>query len=87
MVVAAAPLALIIALAARYRIRTGADAYAGLLETSARMYIPALAAQLGIDHNGPLAEALGVAVTKHLRNVIPPPDLAGYRRKRPWELW
>lgn len=83
----AAPLALIIAIAARYRIRSGADAYAGLIETAARMYIPALATRLGIDHAGPLDRDLGAAVTRHLRNVIPPPDLTDYRRKRWWEFW
>jgi hypothetical protein len=82
----AAPLALIIAASARYRIRAGADAYARLLETAARLHIPALAAQLGIEHTGPLDRDLGAAVTQHLRTTWLAADIAGHRRKRWWQL-
>lgn len=67
----AAPLAFAIAAAARYRIRAGADSYARLLETAARLHLPALAAQLGIAHTGPLDKDLGAAVTRHLETSLP----------------
>jgi len=82
----AAPLAVIIAASARYRIRSGADAYARMVETAARLYIPVLAAQLSIEHAGALDRELGMAVTQHLRTVRPAPDITGHRRKRWWQL-
>lgn len=79
----AALLAVIIAVTARYRIRSSADAYARLVETAARLYIPALAAQLGIEHAGALDRDLGAAVTQHLRTTLPAPDTTRYHPK-PW---
>jgi hypothetical protein len=63
----AAPLALALAATSRHRLRVSADGYARLLETAARLYVPALAGQLGIDHAGPLDRPLGRRVTSHLR--------------------
>jgi hypothetical protein len=83
----AAPLALVIAAAGRYRIRAGADAYARLLETAARLHVPALAAQLGIPHTGPLDQDLGAAITQHLQTTLPSPDIIDQRRERRWTLW
>ncbi len=67
----AAPLALALAAASRHRLRASADAYARLLETAARLYVPALATQLGIDRAGPLDRSLGRRVTSHLRPQPP----------------
>ncbi|MFE3072569.1 hypothetical protein [Streptomyces sp. NPDC059247] len=69
----AAPLALVLALAARHRVRCSVDSYARLLEVAARLHVPALAAQLGIDHTGPLTDDLGARLTHHLRTESPPP--------------
>jgi len=69
----AALLAVIIAATSRYRIRSSMDGYASLVEVAARLYLPALATQLSIDHAGPLDNALGTALTQHLRTVLPPP--------------
>ena len=82
----AAPLAVILAANARYRIRSGADAYARLVETAARLYVPSLATQLGIEHAGKLDRHLGEAVTQHLRTTWPAPDIRGHRRKRWWQV-
>jgi hypothetical protein len=77
----AAPLALIVLAAARYRIRSGADEYGRLLEVAARLHIPALAAALGLDHDGPLNTAMGMAVTRELRTVLPVPDVVDKPRR------
>jgi hypothetical protein len=70
----AAPLTLTLATAARHRVRAGADAYARLLETAARLHTPALAIQLGIiDQIGPLTPELGASLTRHLRTQLPAP--------------
>jgi hypothetical protein len=77
----AALLALILAATSRHRLRASADAYARLLETAARLYVPALADQLGIDHTGPLDRPLGRRVTSHLRPQ--PPARSVDTRSRP----
>lgn len=68
----AAPLALVLAAAARHRVRACVDTYARLLEAATRLHAPALAAQLGLDHTGPLTKDLGVRLTHHLRASPPP---------------
>lgn len=73
----AAPLAAVIALTARYRIRSATDTYAQLLEAAVRLHTTDLAAQLGIDHTGPADRALGGAVTDRLRNRAPTPPTSG----------
>jgi hypothetical protein len=83
----AAPLAVAIAVAARYRMRAGADDYARLLETAGRLYIPTLAGALGISHTGPLDRELGTAVTEQLRTAIPRPDGAGEPPRQCWMWW
>ncbi|MFJ9250150.1 hypothetical protein [Streptomyces sp. NPDC101776] len=55
----AIPLAAVLMLIARHRIRSTIDAYAGLVEAAARVHATTLAAQLGIDHTGPLSTDLG----------------------------
>jgi hypothetical protein len=70
----AAPLAFVLAAAAQNRIRTSADTYARLLEVAARLHTPALAAQLGFDHTGPLTPELGAKLTSHLHTHLPPPS-------------
>jgi hypothetical protein len=69
----AALLALLIAATSRHRIRSTTDTYARLLEVAARLHLPALATQLGIDHTGPLDRPLGTDLTQRLRTVLPPP--------------
>ncbi|MBT2458044.1 hypothetical protein [Streptomyces sp. ISL-86] len=71
----AAPLAAVLALTARRRVRGAADAYARLLEAAALLHTTDLAAQLGIDHSGPADPALGDALTEQLRIRVhtPPP--------------
>lgn len=73
-------LALTLAAASRRRLRASGDAYARLLETAARLYIAALAAQLGIDHTGPLDRSLGGRVTSHLRPQQPSRSIDTRRR-------
>ncbi|MBO0914951.1 hypothetical protein [Streptomyces laculatispora] len=63
----AAPLAAVLALTVRYRVRSATDTYAQLLEAAARLHATDLAAQLGIDHDGPLSPILGDALTRQLR--------------------
>jgi hypothetical protein len=70
----AALLAVLLTVAARHRLRAGADAYARLLETAARLYAPALAGQLGIEHAGPLTADLGARLTRELGTQLPPPS-------------
>jgi hypothetical protein len=48
-------------------MHASADAYARLLEAAARLFGPALAKQLGLDHTGPMDRALGRRVTAQLR--------------------
>ena len=55
----AIPLAIVLAFVARHRIRSTVDAYAGLVEAAARIHATTLAAQLAIDHTGPLSSDLG----------------------------
>ncbi|MGW5381071.1 hypothetical protein [Nocardia sp. NPDC003963] len=69
----AAPLAVVLAVTAHHRIRTTTDTYATLLETATRLHATALAAQLGIDHTGPLTAQLGHTLTHRLRSR-PAPD-------------
>lgn len=69
----AAPLAAVLALAARYRFRSAVDTYAQLLEAAARLHTTDIAAQLGIEHTGPADPALGDAVTHQLRTRTPAP--------------
>ncbi|MBO2458463.1 hypothetical protein [Actinomadura violacea] len=70
----AAPLAAVVALAARHRFRTAVDAYAVLLEAVTRLYAGGLATQLGIEHAGPLDAELGHALTRRLRPRLPRPE-------------
>lgn len=55
----AIPLAAVLVLISRHRIRSTTDAYAGLVEAAARVHATTLSAQLGIDHTGPLSRGLG----------------------------
>ncbi|MFE0135760.1 hypothetical protein ACFWY6_29935 [Streptomyces sp. NPDC059037] len=71
----AAPLALVLAVAARHRIRTATDTYAQLLEATTRVYAIELAQRLGIDHAGPLDQGLGRILTHCLRARLPRPPL------------
>lgn len=73
----AAPLVAVLALTARYRLRSATDAYAQLLEAAARLHATDLAIQLGIDHTGPLDSALGEALTHQLNTCTPSPPTSG----------
>ncbi|MFF0490937.1 hypothetical protein ACFYTQ_18110 [Nocardia sp. NPDC004068] len=65
----AAPLALVIALTARHRIRAATDTYATLLESATWLHIGSLATQLGIEHEGVVTPRLGHAVTRLLTSA------------------
>ncbi|BDM69246.1 hypothetical protein HEK616_27330 [Streptomyces nigrescens] len=73
----AAPLAAALALTARYRIHAAVDTYAQLLEAAVRLHLGELAAQLGVDHPGPAAPALGDALMQQLRPRTPPEGHGG----------
>ncbi|GAA1945601.1 hypothetical protein GCM10009837_84530 [Streptomyces durmitorensis] len=80
-------IAVVLASAARLRMRAGADQYARLLETAGRLYVPTLASTLGIDHTGPLDRELGTAVTEQLRTESPRPGPADEPARRWWMWW
>ncbi|MEW2353609.1 hypothetical protein [Spirillospora sp. NPDC029432] len=76
----AAPLALVMALTARHRVRASTDAYARLMEAAVRLHGTTLAVALGLlpaapadggtgrlPPAGPLDRELGRALTRHLR--------------------
>ncbi|MFI5828445.1 hypothetical protein ACIA6C_14410 [Streptomyces sp. NPDC051578] len=69
----AAPLAVVLALTCRHRMRSAADSYARFLEAAAQLHTTELAPQLGIGHTGPLDSALGDALTHQLRTRTPSP--------------
>ncbi|TDD38154.1 hypothetical protein E1287_06285 [Actinomadura sp. KC06] len=81
----AAPIAIVIAVTARHRIRTSTNAYARFLEAATRMHATTLAVRLGIVSAvpadqpleappiRPLDRDLGRALTRHLRTHLPPP--------------
>lgn len=69
----AAPVAGVLALTARSRLRGAVEAYAQLLEAAVRLHAVELAGQLGIEHGGPLDRALGDALTRQLRSFDPAP--------------
>ncbi len=73
----AAPVATVIMLTARFRIRAAVDTYAQLVEAAARLHATDLAAQLGIDHSGPADTALGDALTDQLSARTPVPPASG----------
>ncbi|UUU44137.1 hypothetical protein [Streptomyces sp. NBC_00162] len=73
----AAPLVAVLALTARYRLRSATGAYARLLEAAARLHATDLAIQLGIDQTGPLDSALGDALTHQLNTCTPSPPTSG----------
>ncbi|MBT2545274.1 hypothetical protein J7E99_32390 [Streptomyces sp. ISL-44] len=58
-----------LALTARYRLRSATDAYAQLLEAAARLH--------ATDHTGPLDSALGDALTHQLNTCTPSPPTSG----------
>ncbi|GAA1530707.1 hypothetical protein GCM10009730_44960 [Streptomyces albidochromogenes] len=73
----AAPVAGVLALTARFRLRGAVDAYAQLLEAAVRLHAVELAEQLGIEHAGPLDRLLGDALSQRLRTRPregPPPS-------------
>lgn len=76
----AAPLAAVLALAARYRMGTATETYAQLIEAAARLHSTDLATRLGIDRTGALDAALGDALDHLLRTRTrgtPPPTPDG----------
>ncbi|MEU6481067.1 hypothetical protein ABZ858_30170 [Streptomyces sp. NPDC047017] len=73
----ALPLTAALALTARHRVRSATDTYAQLLEAAARLHTTDLAAQLGVDHAGPLDPALGDAITHQLRTRTAFPSTSG----------
>ncbi|MDI5973545.1 hypothetical protein POF50_030105 [Streptomyces sp. SL13] len=72
----ALPIAAAFAAVCRHRVRAGADLYAQLLEAAVRVHAGELAAQLGLDHAGPLDAALGEDLTRLLLTRVPPPPPA-----------
>ena len=68
----AALIAVILAVTGWHRTRAGADAYATLLEASARLYARDLARHLGVDHAGSLDQQTGDSLTATLRSEPPP---------------
>jgi hypothetical protein len=70
----AIPIAVVLAVTARRRTRATVDAYAHLVEATARLHLTDLAGHLGIAHTGPATAALGATVTHHLRTTPPPPE-------------
>jgi hypothetical protein len=55
-----------LAATAVYRIRTGTDTYARLLDAAVRLHTPALIQQLALPQPGPLTPESGRALTEHL---------------------
>lgn len=70
----ALPIAVTLAAVARHRIRVAVEAYALLLEASARLYVGTLANQLGMAHQGLPTRQLGDELIHFLRSSPPPPD-------------
>jgi hypothetical protein len=68
----AALIAVLMAVTGWHRTRIGADAYATLLEASARLYIGELAHQLGVDNARSLDQQPGDSVTAALHTEPPP---------------
>jgi hypothetical protein len=67
----AAPISIVLAATARYRIRAATENYARLLEASTRLYVTDLATQLGFDHSGAFTSNLGANLTRYLRTQAP----------------
>ncbi len=68
----AAVIAIILAVTGWHRTRTGADAYATLLEASTRLYGRDLARHLGVDHAQSLDQQTGDSLTATLHTEPPP---------------
>jgi hypothetical protein len=68
----AAPLAVILAATASYRMRAATDSYARLLEAATRLHIADLASHLGFDRAGTVTRHLGDALTHYLGGQASP---------------
>ncbi|MFG2358666.1 hypothetical protein [Streptomyces sp. NPDC048521] len=67
----ATPVSAALLLTAKFRVRSAIDIYAQLVEAATRLHLTDLAAQLGMDHTGPVDAALGEALMQRLRARTP----------------
>ncbi|GAA2025803.1 hypothetical protein GCM10009839_25060 [Catenulispora yoronensis] len=70
----AALVSLLLAMTARQRSRTAAEAYAQLIEATVRLHTGDLARALGIDHSGILTTQVGDALSDLLESRLPELD-------------
>ena len=67
----AAPLTVILAATARYRIHVATDSYAQLLEAATRLHAADLATLFGFDHCGSFTSDIGDTLTHYLKTQVP----------------